>query len=140
MRVFTVPYRTARTLVISASLAATLSIGAGCASYGVKVEQDTLAALHPGVTTCLDVRQRYGPPTSATLTSDGVQQLTYVYGQSQVKPENFIPIVGGLLGGGTSEQTTVVFDCDGRGTLLRYSSTQGQMGIGTGMISGQKQK
>lgn len=40
----------------------------------------------------------------------------------------------------TSRQTSVVFDCDAQGRLTAYTSTQGQVGMGSGLVSGAKQK
>lgn len=73
------------------------------------------------------------------LRDDGSRQLSYVYTQVQAKVENFIPIVSMFAQGATSEQTTVVLEFDTRNILLSYSATTGDMAIGTGFSSGQKQ-
>lgn len=138
MYTFPSPSHTSRTLVTGA-LVALFTLG-GCYASGRKVDQQTLVDLQPGLTTCLEIRQRYGVPTSAAVTSDGTQQLIYTYVQTQVRPETFIPIAGAFLRGGDTEQTQVVFDCDQKGVLTHYASTQGQLGSGTGFISGGKQK
>ena len=131
--------RPVHALVASACLAATLST-TGCYASGRRVDQQTLVELQPGITTCLEIRARYGPPTSTTLTSGGPQQLVYAYTQGQMKPESFVPILGSFVRGSTSETTTVTFECDARGVLLGYTATQGQDAAGSGFISGGRQR
>ena len=112
----------------------------GCTAAGRKVDQSRLAEFQPGHTTCIEIVQTLGPATHSTVNSDGTRQVVYEYMQTQLRPETFIPIAGYFVGGGDTEQTKVVFNCDRAGVLQAYSSTQGQVGVGTGLSSGAKQK
>jgi hypothetical protein len=112
---------------------------AGCMSSGIKVDQDKVTSLKPGVTTCADAVALLGKPTNSSLQSDGTRSYQYVYMQAQANAANFIPIVGTLVGGANTENTTFTMNCDRRGVLANYSSSQGSSDMGTGLISGQKQ-
>ena len=115
------------------------SILAGCMSSGVKVDQDKVASLKPGVTSCADAIALLGKPTNSSLQSDGTRSYQYLYVQAQANAANFIPVVGTLVGGANTENTMFTMNCDKRGVLATYSSSQGSSDMGTGLISGQKQ-
>jgi len=123
-------------LTIAATAACSL---AGCMSSGVKVDQDKVASLKPGVTTCADAVALLGKPTNSSLQSDGTRSYQYLYVQAQANAANFIPVVGSLVGGANTENTMFTMNCDKRGVLATYSSSQGSSDMGTGLISGQKQ-
>jgi len=120
--------------VIIAALALT-----ACMSMGTKVEQEKLSKFVKGKTTYAEVIQELGKPTQNTINSDGTRTITYVYAQSQAKAENFIPIVGGLFGGATTENTTVALSFDKRNLLTGYTASEGGMDAGSGIMSGRKQ-
>jgi hypothetical protein len=111
----------------------------GCAAYGTKVSEDQLTHFTRGQTTYAEVVQALGPPNQSTLHSDGTRNITYTYLQSQVRAANYIPIVGAFVQGADTEQTNVVLDFDARSILVSYTSTQGQLGMGTGFASGARQ-
>ena len=48
-------------------------------------------------------------------------------------------IVSMFARGATTEQTTVILEFDAHQVLVSYSATAGDMAIGTGFSSGQKQ-
>lgn len=129
-------YKMAYRLMGAVGLAFVLS---GCMSSGVKVDQDRVTSLKPGVTTCADAIALLGKPTSSSLQSDGTRTYQYVYVQAQASAANFIPIVGTLVGGANTENSVFTMNCDKRGVLATYSSSQGSSDVGTGLISGQKQ-
>src|SRR5262245_52723427 len=81
---------------------------AGCQAIGRKVDQAELVAFQPGVATCAQVVQRFGPPTNSTVTSDGTQQLTYSYQQMQINPVSFIPIASAFVRSADVEHTETV--------------------------------
>lgn len=110
-----------------------------CMSMGTKVEQEKLSKFVKGKTTYAEVVQELGKPNQSTINSDGTRTITYVYAQSQAKAENFIPFVGGLLGGATTENTTVMLNFDKKNLLTSYTASEGGMEAGSGIMSGRKQ-
>lgn len=110
-----------------------------CMSMGTKVDQEKLSQFVKGKTTYAEVVQQLGKPTQNTINSDGTRTITYIYAQSQAKAENFIPIVGGLFGGATTENTTVMLNFDKRNILTGYTASEGGMEAGSGIMSGRKQ-
>jgi outer membrane protein assembly factor BamE (lipoprotein component of BamABCDE complex) len=112
---------------------------AGCMSSGVKVDQSKVTSLKPGTTTCADAVALLGQPTNSSLQSDGTRSYQYIYVQAQANAANFIPVVGTFVGGANTENTMFTMNCDKRGVLVNYNSTQGSSDVGTGLISGQKQ-
>jgi len=83
------------------------------------------------------VVQRYGPPTSRGLTSEGQQRLIYAYQQMQVDPKAFIPFYGRAY---TTEHTQTIIDCDKEGRVQAWTSDQGQDKFGDGLGGGAKQR
>lgn len=110
-----------------------------CMSMGTKVDQEKLSQFVKGKTTYAEVVQQLGKPTQNTINSDGTRMIMYMYAQSQAKAENFIPFVGGLLGGATTENTTVTLNFDRRNILTGYTASEGGMEAGSGIMSGRKQ-
>jgi hypothetical protein len=82
---------------------------------------------------------RWGPPTSDTLHPDHSRVVTYVYTQGQANPLNYVPFGQLLVGGSTSEHTTVIFTFDPHGRLLQYTATQGADKHNIGLFNGQRQ-
>jgi len=80
-----------------------------------------------------------GTPTSMTLAADGSRQLTYAYTQSQMKWQNFVPVVAMFAQGATAETSQVTLEFDSQGRLTSYTATQGQTQMGTGFTSGARQ-
>jgi hypothetical protein len=112
---------------------------AGCMSTGTKVTEEQLFAFRKGETSCFDIVATRGKPTLNELHPDGTRTMTYSYTQSQLKVENFLPIVAMLQQGQTAETTTVTLWCDAKNVLTGYTASQGQMQTGYGAISGGKQ-
>lgn len=114
---------------------------AACASTGVKVDPNAMASFKVGQTTQAEVVGRLGEPTTSVVTANGERQLTYTYAEAQVRPENFIPVVGLFVGGVDSKATSVVLIFDANGVLKDHASASHKQGMGTGLISGtQEQK
>jgi YD repeat-containing protein len=122
------------TMILSSALVLT-----SCIATGTKVDQTLLPQFAAGQPCAAIVQQIGKPPTRTTIHADGTRQLTYAYTQAQMNPVNFVPVVGGLLAGSTTEDTQTVFECDAQGNLLTYTHTQGQSATGTGFVSGGKQ-
>lgn len=108
----------------------------GCAASGIRITEDQLVVLQKGKTTVEDVHRAFGRPTSSTVTASGDRMFAYMYVEAQARPETFIPIVGGFIGGADSRSTMVTMRFDSAGVLQDFSSTTSEMGMGTGFASG----
>src|SRR4029450_170457 len=122
---------------IMAGLAALMTIG--CGATGGKVEERRLQEFRKGETTYQEVVQALGKPTYNELREDGSRQMVYTYTQQQIRATSFVPILGSFVRGADSEQTNVVLDFDPQQRLVTYRSTSGQLGQGTGFVSGARQ-
>ncbi len=107
-----------------------------CAASGVRINEDQLTVLQKGKTTLEDVHRAFGRPTSSTISSSGDRMVSYMYFEIQTRPETFIPIVGGFIGGADSRTTMVTLRFDSTGVLQDFSSTTSEMGTGAGLASG----
>jgi SmpA / OmlA family len=117
-----------------------LTVLAGCYAVGTKVSEDQLLTLEKGRTTYEQMVQALGKPNTVTLRDDGTRQAVYTYTQTQLRAQNFIPILAAFTQGADTEQTSVVLEFDSQARLVSYSSMSGQMGLGTGLTSGARQK
>lgn len=105
---------------------------ASCASSGVKIDQHSMAQFHKGKTTYSEVIAALGQPSQSGLDDTGERTISYFYMSAQARPESFIPVIGGLVGGIDSETSTASFFFDARGVLVKSSQSEGGMGYGTG--------
>jgi hypothetical protein len=106
---------------------------------GVKVEEGALRQFQAGVTTYQEVEARLGKANTNAVGFDGTRFLSYVYSASQQSAANYVPGLGMFLGGEAREGTQVLLQFDPQGRLVGYTTSQGQMTTGTGIISGKKQ-
>ncbi|UPG84526.1 hypothetical protein L2Y94_14420 [Luteibacter aegosomatis] len=108
------------------ALLATVLLSA-CATQGQHMDTMKLGELKPGVSTIDDAERLLGQPQSVSRHPDGTTTLGYSFSSVQTDGKSMIPIVGGLIGKGTTssvEYTGVNFDKAGRYTS--YSSYQHQ--------------
>jgi len=110
-----------------------------CVSSGKKVNQEEVTQFKKGETTYTEVVSKLGEPTQSTVNSDGSRRIMYTYYQMQQSALNFVPLVGGLFGGGESESSNVIMTFNEDSILTNYSASQGGQSTGAGVISGQKQ-
>lgn len=115
---------------------ASLMLLAGCVSAGVKVDEADLTKFEKGKTTYAQIVQTLGPPTSNSLLPDGRRLLAYTWVQARARPQNFIPLIGPLVGGADSRSTMVMIWIGADGTLASYSASQSQMGTGRNLEAG----
>lgn len=108
-----------------------------CMSMGREVKSDQLTGFVKGKTSITEVTSSLGQPTSATITADGKQFLTYTFAHYQSRPASFIPIVGLFAGGADMRSSVVMFTFDKSGILEDYTQTQSINGIGQGFNSGE---
>jgi hypothetical protein len=120
----------ARILLLSAFLLS------GCMAAGTQVKEAELTQFHKGHTTVDQVTSALGDPNSNALLPDGSRLLCYTYIQGTVRPETFIPIVGGFVGGADTHSNATCFQFADSGILKGYTSTSSQAGSGTMLASG----
>lgn len=110
-----------------------------CMTTGTKVDQDTVSKFVKGKTTYDEVVQKLGKPNQSTIDSNGGRTISYMYAHAEANASNFIPIVGAFTGGASSEHTTVSLQFNKRNILVSYTSSEGGMKSGNGIMSGSKQ-
>jgi hypothetical protein len=121
----------ARILLLSACL-----LCSGCMAAGTQVQEAQLTQFHKGHTTTDQVTSALGDPNSNTILPDGSRLLCYTYVQATVRPETFIPIVGGFVGGADTHSNATCFQFAENGIMKGYTATTSQAGSGTMFASG----
>lgn len=109
---------------------------AGCVSAGVRVDEKNLAAFEKGKTTYTEVIAGLGQPTTNTLMPDGRRMLMYTWVDARARPQNFVPLVGALMGGADTRSSSAIVWIGKDGTLESFSASQSQYGIGRGLDAG----
>src|SRR5262245_42840461 len=79
----------------------------GCASVGENFDEGKISQIKKGETTEADLIQMFGQPQNRTLNSEGQSILTWMYTESAVKGESFIPYAGPFVGGTRSKTKTL---------------------------------
>ena len=118
------------------ALVLVVALLSGCAATGVQIKEEQLAGFEKGKTTLQEVISKLGPPTGNTLMPDGSRMISYAYAQAQARPENFIPVVGPLVGGHDVRSNMVMLTFDRGGILSSLMSSSHQHGTGQGFASG----
>lgn len=100
-----------------------------CASSGVgkKIDQDKFSHFVKGKTTYAEVVREIGEPSSVARNADGSKRATYVFAQTKVKPQSYIPVVGAFIGGTDMETQTSIVYFDKKGVLTNYTAEEGKM-------------
>ncbi len=108
----------------------------GCATAGVKIDQQQAAAFQPGIATYADIIAKFGKPSRETMMGNGSRTVAYVYVRSTARPQSFIPVVGAFVGGADQETSSVAFRFAPDGKLIDHTTSSGQIGVGTGLAGG----
>jgi hypothetical protein len=85
------------------------------------------------------VVEQLGPPTTSSLSSDGVRIASYSYSAASARPQNFIPYIGPFVSGYDTSSSAVTFVFDAHGVLKTMSSTQNNIGMGANLAAGSPQ-
>lgn len=107
-----------------------------CAAGGTQVKESQLSAFQKGKTTDQEVVATLGQPNVNSLLPDGARMMCYSYSQMAVRPQTFIPLVGGFIGGADMKSTSTCFQFAANGILKEYTTTASQIGSGSGLASG----
>jgi hypothetical protein len=108
----------------------------GCASGGVHISDEKIQALKKGETRYTQVVEAWGPASAVVRPSDGSTVATWAFYQATARPETFIPLIGGLIGGADSKSSSVTLRFDTNGVLIDYTSVNASSGMGTGFAAG----
>lgn len=109
-----------------------LSSLVGCVTVGREIAETQLTGLEKGKTTQSQVIEKLGQPNSSTVMLNGQRSISYAFVHAQARPESFIPIIGGFVGGADSRVTVSTFIFNTDGTLDTYTHTQSNSGSGYG--------
>ena len=109
---------------------------AGCAASGVKVTDGQLSSFKAGETTKAQVIAAIGAPTMQMRLADGTSMVVYSHYEAKVRPETFIPFVGGFVGGSDSTSNTATLRFDASDRLIDTTSASSAMGSGMGFSAG----
>ena len=82
----------------------TLTLAAGCASSGQKVEQDKLSQIKKGVTTRAEVEALLGQPSHVTIVGNGKRIMFYTYSEVKANTASYIPYASIFAGGTKNRQ------------------------------------
>jgi len=80
----------------------------GCASSGNNFDDGKISQIKKGETTEQDLVSMFGEPQNRSVNSDGIVTITWMYAESRVKAQSFIPYAGAFMGGGTSKAKTLM--------------------------------
>lgn len=121
-------YKTIAAAVLAVSLA-------GCASSGVRVNEQHLNSLEPGKSTLAETVSLLGAPTTRIRNADGTTTIMYVYAEAQTKAATFIPIVGLFAGGVDTNTSSVMLQFDKDGILTTQTTSDSAMGTAMGVAA-----
>ena len=108
-----------------AALAALLALLPGCASTGRNFDDSKVAQIKKGETTETDLKTLFGPPESRIVDSEGTTHLNWMYGETRMKGEGFIPIAGVFIGGANSSHKLLTVTLGPDGKVTRFTSSGG---------------
>lgn len=105
-----------------------------CVSTGRRVDSEAASKIRVGRTTKQQVLNLLGSPDGSSTNGRGETTWTYNYTGAQMKPESYIPYVGGLVGGANMQQqaTTVVFGPGGVVKDFTNSENSTETGVNLG--------
>lgn len=106
----------------------------GCASSGNRIPTDKMGMIQEGQTTRTQVLELCGPPTTATLTSDGKEILMYHSVKITSAPQNFIPFVGLVQSRMDTDTQIINVLLSKDGIVEKVTSTQSKGAIKSGIV------
>lgn len=114
--------KTTLTAIIAAAMLA------GCMTAGMDVKPEQVQSFQPGKTTRGEIETALGRPNVVKKLSDGTTALIYQHVDVRVRPETFIPFIGGLVGGSDMRTNEVTFNIDKNGLFESTSSATTEQG------------
>lgn len=122
-----------RKVLLTALIIVALAL-AGCASSGNPKVADFNPAtqIEYGKTTKAEIKAMLGEPNWKKYGANGKEIWVYSYGQAQMKPATFIPIVGLFAGGMDTQGRSLTFVFDEKGVIQKEGSGDAQIEGGSG--------
>ena len=111
-------------LTILTGTIAALSL-VGCMSVGNKFDPSRVSHIKRGVTTDTELVSMFGQPNQRGVDTNGAPTMDWIYGQTQVKPLTFVPIVGAFAGGATSQNMSLHVTLGANGKVKEFHSNAG---------------
>jgi hypothetical protein len=103
----------------------------GCASVGTNFNSSKVASIKKGETTEPALIEMFGKPQQISSNSEDERVLTWIYSESHVKGETFIPFAGGFVGGATTKTKSLVVKLSD-GKVNSYTFSGGEIESGSG--------
>lgn len=119
-----------KTVLCMIALSATLT--ACSTTSGTKVDQSKLSEFKKGKTTYSQVVGVLGTPDSVSTNSEGAKTIRYMYINSGMDANSYIPVVGSLIGKNKTETSSTYLTFDKNDVLQSYASDQGGTAFGAG--------
>lgn len=109
----------------AALIATALACLLGCASTGTNFDEGKVSQIKKGETTEAELIRMFGQAESRGVTSEGMTTLTWMYVESTVKGESFIPFAGPFVGGTRSKQKMLMVTLGADGKVSNFTSSTG---------------
>jgi hypothetical protein len=103
---------------------------AGCGTTGTNVVADQLKGVEIGKTTRADIEAKLGKPTFERKTPDGLQLLSYVWVDPDIRTASFYFINEGPTAGVDAVSRSAGFFFDEKGVLFDMLGSQREFGTG----------
>lgn len=100
-----------------------LALG-GCGTTGTNVVADQLKGVEIGKTTRADIEAKLGKPTFERRTPDGLQMLSYVWVDPDIRTASFYLINEGPTAGVDAVSRSTGFFFDEKGVLFDYLGSE----------------
>lgn len=97
----------------------------GCMSASQNFNENKVSEIQKGVTTEGDLVRIFGEPSQRSRNGDGSSVLQWMYMESRVRGESFIPYAGAFLGGTDSANKTLVVSLGPNGRVTDFSVSSG---------------
>jgi outer membrane protein assembly factor BamE (lipoprotein component of BamABCDE complex) len=107
----------------------------GCATSGVRIDQDKVAQIKENVTTEQEVIRLLGSPYTKTLSSDGKIMMFYQYTKVKNRASNFIPIMNLMTGGMDMQQQMLTVLIGKNGKVEKYTLNDSATAVNSGIVN-----
>lgn len=107
---------------------------AGCVSSGTMVTEQQAGQFEKGIATRAQVIAKLGQPNGSSVIADGTRVDVYVHIHAAANGASYVPVVGLMAGGASSNSNTATFTYDATGVLKSISTSTGQSQVNTGLL------
>jgi hypothetical protein len=96
----------------------------GCASVGRNFDETKVSQIKTNETSEADLITLFGKPQNRMMNSSGQMILTWMYSESNVKGQSFIPFAGPFIGGTDTKTKTLNVTLQ-QGRVISFASSGG---------------